>query len=113
MDEVVLSAPDNLNTRSKLGAPIYVLADRHEHTSLVATIDSMHGRCSLNQVGTNNNASVTLQAYQNPLEQPLLPNMKLWEVCRATSATPHFFQPLKFGECSFLDGGLQANNPLG
>jgi patatin-like phospholipase/acyl hydrolase len=68
---------------------------------------------AVNELGANNHAPVTLRAYHNPLEKPVLCSMKLWQACRATSAAPHFFQPLKVGEFTFLDGGLQANNPLG
>ena len=68
---------------------------------------------AVNEVGANNHAPVTLRTYQHPFELPLLPHLKLWEACRATSAAPHFFKPLSVGGYNFLDGGLQANNPLG
>ncbi len=68
---------------------------------------------AVQQTGANNHAPVTLRTYQHPLEMPAVPNMKLWEACRATSAAPHFFEPLTVNGMSFLDGGLQANNPLG
>ena len=44
----------------------------------------------------------------------LLSTVKIWEACRATSAAPSFFDPIKiggFGE-SFIDGGIGANNPI-
>jgi len=68
---------------------------------------------AVKKVGANNHAPVTLRTYQHALEQPALPNMKLWEACRATSAAPSYFKPLTIGKVRFLDGGLQANNPLG
>ena len=68
---------------------------------------------AVNRTGANNHAPVTLRTYEHPLEMPALPQMKLWEACRATSAAPSFFEPLTIGDYSFLDGGLQANNPLG
>ncbi|KAK0609590.1 acyl transferase/acyl hydrolase/lysophospholipase [Bombardia bombarda] len=68
---------------------------------------------AVNQSGANNHAPVTLRSYEHPLERPAVPGIKLWEACRATSAAPSFFEPLKVGGFTFLDGGLQANNPLG
>jgi patatin-like phospholipase/acyl hydrolase len=44
---------------------------------------------------------------------PDLPEIKLWEAARATSAAPLYFAPMKIKDQSFVDGGLQANNPLG
>lgn len=44
---------------------------------------------------------------------PELPEIKLWEAARATSAAPTYFTPMKVKEHTFVDGGLQANNPLG
>ena len=35
----------------------------------------------------------------------------LWEVARATSAAPTYFEAIKFMNRTFLDGGLGANNP--
>ena len=44
---------------------------------------------------------------------PDLPNIKIWEAARATSAAPFYFKPATVDGVSLLDGGLQANNPLG
>ncbi|KAK0707393.1 acyl transferase/acyl hydrolase/lysophospholipase [Lasiosphaeris hirsuta] len=70
---------------------------------------------AVNKDGANNHAPVTLRSYElkDPLEKPDLANIKLWEACRATSAAPTYFLPLTVGSYTFLDGGLQANNPLG
>jgi len=36
---------------------------------------------------------------------------KIFEVCRATTAAPGFFDPQTIGEDHFCDGGVGANNP--
>lgn len=36
---------------------------------------------------------------------------KVWEVCRATSAAPSYFDPFEREGQQFMDGGLVANNP--
>ncbi|KAH9288470.1 hypothetical protein KI387_032587 [Taxus chinensis] len=44
-------------------------------------------------------------------------DFNLWEICRATSATPGFFRPVKMQSidgqtsCTAVDGGLVMNNP--
>ncbi|KAJ4243526.1 hypothetical protein NW757_011165 [Fusarium falciforme] len=63
--------------------------------------------------GANNQAPMVFRSYENPLEKSALPGIKLWEAARATSAAPMYFAPLKVDGHEFLDGGLQANNPLG
>ncbi|KAM5343873.1 hypothetical protein ACJ41O_012410 [Fusarium nematophilum] len=63
--------------------------------------------------GSNNGAPFMFRSYENALEKSALPGIKLWEAARATSAAPSYFDPLKVGDYQFLDGGLQANNPLG
>jgi patatin-like phospholipase/acyl hydrolase len=63
--------------------------------------------------GSNNHAPVLLRSYTNPLQRPELPEIKLWEAARATSAAPMYFAPMKVKDKTFVDGGLQANNPLG
>jgi patatin-like phospholipase/acyl hydrolase len=68
---------------------------------------------AVNQVGANNHAPVLFRSYINPLEQSELPSIKLWQAARATSAAPMYFAPLEVDGYSFVDGGLQANNPLG
>lgn len=39
------------------------------------------------------------------------PQCAIWEVARATSATPLYFKPIKINESRYLDGGIGANNP--
>ncbi|KAJ6439011.1 hypothetical protein O9K51_08415 [Purpureocillium lavendulum] len=43
-------------------------------------------------------------------------NCKIWEACRATSAAPTYFEPIKIGDTgeqeTFVDGGLGYNNPV-
>lgn len=63
--------------------------------------------------GANNHGPVLLRSYTNPLQMPELPEIKLWEAARATSAAPMYFAPMKVKDHTFVDGGLQANNPLG
>lgn len=61
----------------------------------------------------NNRAPVYLRSYINSQELLVAPGIKLWEAARATSAAPTYFPPMKVGNYTFVDGGLQANNPLG
>lgn len=65
------------------------------------------------QTGSNNSAPVFLRSYKNPLEMSEIPGIKLWEAARATSTAPTYFVAMKVGNTVFLDGDLQANNPLG
>ncbi|KFY54352.1 hypothetical protein V497_07790 [Pseudogymnoascus sp. VKM F-4516 (FW-969)] len=37
---------------------------------------------------------------------------KVWEACRATSASPTFFDPVQIEGRRFIDGGLGYNNPI-
>lgn len=41
------------------------------------------------------------------------PQCAIWEVARATSATPLYFKPITINESRYLDGGIGANNPSG
>ncbi|GAB7348910.1 hypothetical protein MBLNU459_g7600t1 [Dothideomycetes sp. NU459] len=61
----------------------------------------------------NNRGPVFLRSYQNPQEPSLLPDIHVWEAARATSAAPAYFKSIKVGDYDLVDGGLQANNPLG
>ncbi|KAF4485004.1 Calcium-independent phospholipase A2-gamma [Colletotrichum fructicola Nara gc5] len=61
----------------------------------------------------NSTAPVLLRSYVNPVEKNKLPTIKLWEAARATSAAPLYFKHVTVGEYTLVDGGLQANNPLG
>ncbi|EFQ32119.1 patatin-like phospholipase [Colletotrichum graminicola] len=56
---------------------------------------------------------VLLRSYENPREKSELPEIKIWQAARATSAAPTYFEPLTVDGYKFVDGGLQANNPLG
>jgi patatin-like phospholipase/acyl hydrolase len=44
---------------------------------------------------------------------PDLPKVKLWQAARAMSAAPGYFNSIEIDGKSFIDGGVQANNPLG
>lgn len=66
------------------------------------------------KTGANNSAPAMFRSYKNPNEMSEFPGIKLWQAARATSAAPSYFVPLKIDDThEFLDGGLQANNPLG
>lgn len=47
------------------------------------------------------------------LNPGLASSIPIWQVARATTAAPTYFEPMKIGEEKFLDGGfgIQANNP--
>lgn len=60
-----------------------------------------------------NRAPMFLRSYENPLEESKIPNIKIWEAARATSAAPYYFKPIQVGGYELVDGGLGANNPLG
>jgi patatin-like phospholipase/acyl hydrolase len=62
---------------------------------------------------TNNRAPVFLRSYLNPGKALELPEVKLWQAARATSAAPTYFPSTKVGSTELVDGGLAANNPLG
>lgn len=61
----------------------------------------------------NNRAPMFLRSYRNPLKESEIPNIKIWEAARATSAAPYYFKPIQVGSFKLVDGGLGANNPLG
>ncbi|KAF2875149.1 acyl transferase/acyl hydrolase/lysophospholipase [Massariosphaeria phaeospora] len=65
----------------------------------------------------NNRGPVFLRPYINkspPDESAIqIPDIKIWEAARATSAAPAYFKPFAIGKYELLDGGLGANNPLG
>ena len=63
--------------------------------------------------GSNNQAPVCLRSYFGPDGPGELSGIKLWEAARATSAAPAYFPSLQVGDHKFVDGGLQANNPMG
>ena len=54
------------------------------------------------------------KSYPSRSSSDLLHSARIWEVARATSAAPSFFDPVqigRFGE-GFSDGGTGANNPV-
>ena len=68
----------------------------------------------------NNRSPVFLRSYKpnyTALDKndilELLPEIKVWEAARATSAAPAYFKPFAIKKYELLDGGLGANNPLG
>ncbi|KAF5650755.1 phospholipase [Fusarium sp. NRRL 52700] len=63
--------------------------------------------------GSNNLGPVLLRSYSNPDHMPEFPGVKLWQAARATSAAPAYFKPIEINGESLIDGGVQANNPLG
>jgi len=68
---------------------------------------------AVNSDAANNRAPVFLRSYVNSQNPSEVPGIKVWEAARATSAAPTYFPPMKVGKYTFVDGGLQANNPLG
>ena len=40
-------------------------------------------------------------------------NIKIWQVCRATTAAPSYFDSQKINDDEFCDGGAGVNNPTG
>jgi patatin-like phospholipase/acyl hydrolase len=68
----------------------------------------------------NNRDPVFLRSYKPNLStmepdeiNALLPDIKVWQAARATSAAPSYFKPFNVGKYDLIDGGLGANNPLG
>ncbi|KAG7007631.1 hypothetical protein G7Y79_00009g027400 [Physcia stellaris] len=49
------------------------------------------------------------------ISQPLNPgpadSHQIWQIARATTASPPYFSPMKLGDRVFLDGGISTNNP--
>ncbi|KAK2009896.1 patatin-like phospholipase [Colletotrichum eremochloae] len=68
---------------------------------------------AVNMKSVNDKPPVILRSYENPREKSVLPGIKIWQAARATSAAPTYFAPLKVDGYQFVDGGLEANNPLG
>lgn len=62
------------------------------------------------------NSEVALfRSYRNPkLAEILFEECTIWQACRATSAAPTFFDPIRIGRHgqSFFDGGVLYNNPV-
>lgn len=68
---------------------------------------------SIDETAVNNKSPVFLRSYTNTQQPSLLPNIKIWEAGRATSAAPTYFGPMQVGDQKLIDGGLGANNPVG
>ena len=64
-----------------------------------------------------NKAPVFLRSYTNsqPQDEPQaeLPNIKIWEAARTTTAAPTYFKAMEVDGHKLIDGGLGANNPVG
>ncbi|KAK4251063.1 kinesin light chain [Corynascus novoguineensis] len=60
--------------------------------------------------------TVCLTSYRSPRSDnsDLLKSTKIWQACRATSATTTFFDPIAIGPVpeEFVNGSLSANNPV-
>ena len=48
---------------------------------------------------------------RDPLFSKPTRNYHIWEVARATSAAPGYFDPMVIGRSSYIDGGFGNNNP--
>ncbi|CAO2648169.1 Nn.00g090910.m01.CDS01 [Neocucurbitaria sp. VM-36] len=95
--------------REKLGNEDVKMLDESEKAKNACKVFVMAVRSD----GPNNRAPLFLRSYINPQDIAALPDMKLWEAARATSAAPMYFAPMKVGDYELVDGGLGANNPLG
>ncbi|KZL86140.1 protein kinase subdomain-containing protein [Colletotrichum incanum] len=65
------------------------------------------------QDAANNRAPIFLRSYRQPRAMSEIANIPIWQAARATSAAPAFFPPIRVGKVNLIDGGMQANNPLG
>jgi patatin-like phospholipase/acyl hydrolase len=72
---------------------------------------------AIREDAVSNKAPVFLRSYTNnqPQAEPQaeLPNIKIWEAARATSAAPTYFKAMEVNGHKLIDGGLGANNPVG
>jgi hypothetical protein len=59
---------------------------------------------AVNSIAANNRAPVFLRSYVNSQNPSDVPNIKVWEAARATSAAPAYFLPMKVGEYMLLAG---------
>ncbi|KAK7687056.1 hypothetical protein QCA50_009556 [Cerrena zonata] len=62
--------------------------------------------------GTNVTTPTHIRTYRNTEIQEPFAAWKIWEAARATSAAPTFFQRITVGGVDYIDGGLNANNPV-
>lgn len=59
----------------------------------------------------NLHRSTTIQERVLDRNPGLAHDIPIWQVARATSAAPTYFEPQKTGDLEYLDGGMGANNP--
>lgn len=75
-------------------------------------------RCKVFVCATSASTSdtVCIRNYRSPRSDnsDLLDSVTIWQACRATFASTHFFDPISIGpyEERFVDGELGANNPI-
>ncbi|CUA74931.1 Calcium-independent phospholipase A2-gamma [Rhizoctonia solani] len=69
--------------------------------------------CALSRDNMEGKLPVHFRTYQS--EWNPMPNCKIWEAARATSAAPTFFKSITISDggipSTFVDGGLAVNNP--
>lgn len=65
------------------------------------------------QQNADNRAPVFMRSYKNTKKVTKLVDVKIWEAARATSAAPAYFEPITVNGIRMVDGGLQANDPIG
>jgi hypothetical protein len=100
-----------------------------ESLLLLHLIDQLYHRLVLAYGPSGYNKDVihtyVFRTYDHPHPSPLAPKSKrtphlnpgnataeeIWKVARATSAAPKYFDPITFGERTFRDGAIGANNP--
>ncbi|CAH0002929.1 unnamed protein product [Clonostachys byssicola] len=60
------------------------------------------------------NATIRIRSYKNPtaVDNLSIRECKIWEAARATSAASGFFDPIKIGNETFVDGATGCNNPV-
>ncbi|KAK2028034.1 patatin-like phospholipase [Colletotrichum zoysiae] len=92
--------------KSPKGATEIPLVSKNENSCKVFVTAGCMGKKS-------SRPPVLLRSYKNAHEKSELPEIKLWEAARATSAAPTYFKPLTVDGHQFVDGGLKSNNPLG
>ena len=56
--------------------------------------------------------TVVIRSYEGNEYDDLYDICKIWEAARATSAASTFFDPIKIGNRTYVDGALKHNNPI-
>src|SRR6266536_3754527 len=83
--------------------------NKHEMAHLFRTYDHHRRRLPINSRSDRPNSRPNPR---NPVEQTGPADSSLiWEVARATSAAPTYFNTIKIGEDEYGDGGFGVNNP--